>query len=383
METTAKVVEFFDQLFDSVNGKPGGAAKGKLRKAIKMNSKHQAFWMAAIKKIKNLKFLDSTSKLAIQAGTPRLIRVPSLEGWITTLESFIRLSKLLFQNYNLEYYYPRFINQDPLENFFGRIRALNYRNNNPDTNMFLHSFKSLMMSNLLSPHSKFANCEADDGDSLLDVSFLFDDKQNENENTLNPSTSRDCPISQSGSSMISKDEVVLEKIKVQCSAYTAGYLCRKLSKKNPCKSCIKTYTSTSTENIHTFIKYREYKMLKNDNLVYPNETFLMMYRDASSFIHNYLNQNGHEKNIGSRLSKELYNFLRLLWLGCCPSHSKLLKSVLLKILIRLHVHNWCNVINKILKEGLSEKNVSKMSEIQKIAYMKYKTLRLRNKILNK
>lgn len=128
-----------------------------------------------------------------------------------------------------------------------------------------------MLTNLLSPHSKFANCEVDDGDSLLDVSFLFDDTANENENISNtsfiiPSTSqtRHCPISQGGS-LISKVDVVLEKIKVQCSAYTAGYLCRKLTKKNQCKSCINTYTSSSTENIHMFIKHREYDMLKNDN----------------------------------------------------------------------------------------------------------------------
>lgn len=117
------------------------------------------------------------------------------------------------------------------------LRALNYRNINPDTNTFLNSFKSLMITNLLSPHSKFANCEVDDGDSLLHVSFLFDDTANENENISNtsfiiPSTSqtRHCPISQGGS-LISKVDVVLEKIKVQCSAYTAGYLCRKLTKK--------------------------------------------------------------------------------------------------------------------------------------------------------
>lgn len=50
METTAKVVEFFDKLFDSVNCKPGGATKGKLRKAVKIKSTHQAFWIEAIKK---------------------------------------------------------------------------------------------------------------------------------------------------------------------------------------------------------------------------------------------------------------------------------------------------------------------------------------------
>lgn len=132
-----------------------------------------------------------------------------------------------------------------------------------------------------------------------------------------------------------------------------------------------------------FIKHREYDMLKNDNLVYPNEKFLIMYRDTSSFIHNYLNQNGHMKNIASRLSNELNNFLTLLWLGCCPNHRELLKSNLINYIIRLHVHNWCNIINKILKGDVAEKNVSKMADIQKVALLKYKSIRLRKKVLNK
>lgn len=136
METTAEVVAFF-KLFDSVNCYPGGAIKGKLRKAVKVNSPHMQFWTEAIKKLNQLKFEDTSSKLAIQSGKPRYVRVPSVDGWITTLESFIRLTKILFEKYAVEYYYPRYINQDPLENYLGRVRALNYRHVNPDANTFI------------------------------------------------------------------------------------------------------------------------------------------------------------------------------------------------------------------------------------------------------
>ncbi|XP_052745477.1 uncharacterized protein LOC128199528 isoform X2 [Bicyclus anynana] len=384
METTAEVVAFIDKLFDSVNCKPGCAKKGKLRKAVKNNSKHHSFWTEAIEIIKELKFEDSSSKIAVKAGRPRLVRVPSLEGWITTLESFIRISKLLFEKYSIEYFYPRFINQDPLENFFGRIRSLNYRNINPDANTFLHAFKSLVLTNLLSPHSKFANCEVDDGDSLLDVNFLFESSSNDKENRFKmPSTSQQQQqqiLDHNSPSGSLKDEIILEKIKVQCSAYTAGFLCRKLTKKNQCKSCLKTYTSSSTnENIYAYIKFREYEMLKNDNLAYPSENFIMMYRDGSNLIHKYLNKNACEKNIGKNLKKMLNKSLRFSWLGCCSSHTEILKSVFFNSIIRLHVHNWCNIINKILKGDIKQKYVSKMADIHKSAYEKYKKLVLRNK----
>lgn len=45
------------------------------------------------------------------------MRVPSLEGWITTLESVERIAKLLFNEYNVEYFFPRNLNQDPLDFF--------------------------------------------------------------------------------------------------------------------------------------------------------------------------------------------------------------------------------------------------------------------------
>ncbi|CAH2088343.1 unnamed protein product [Euphydryas editha] len=49
METTAEVVEFFDELFDSVNCYPGGTTKGKLREAVKMNSPHVQFGQKPLK----------------------------------------------------------------------------------------------------------------------------------------------------------------------------------------------------------------------------------------------------------------------------------------------------------------------------------------------
>ncbi|CAH2096251.1 unnamed protein product [Euphydryas editha] len=230
METTADVVEFFDNLFDSVNGSPGGS-KGKLRCAVKSSSPHQEFWRKSIRIIKNMRYVDTNSKLAKQAAKPRHVRVPSLDGWNTTLESFLGLAKLLFTEYRIEFFYPRLLNQDPLENFFGRIRAINYRNTNPDANTFVYAFKSLVLSNILSPHSKFSNCEEDDGATLIDLNFQFNSLKNNNydENAL-PCRELNAPSSSKGPSDTEGNifqNVINEKVRVQTSAYTAGYICRK------------------------------------------------------------------------------------------------------------------------------------------------------------
>ncbi|KAL4720965.1 hypothetical protein ACJJTC_019225 [Scirpophaga incertulas] len=110
METTAEVVEFLDRLFDSVKRKCRWSCKRKTKKSCKPNSGHVEFWTESIKKIKSIMFEDSGSEVALQAGQARLVRVPTIEGWITTLESFVRLTNLLFQKYRVDYYYPRNVN---------------------------------------------------------------------------------------------------------------------------------------------------------------------------------------------------------------------------------------------------------------------------------
>ncbi|XP_061709896.1 uncharacterized protein LOC133519780 [Cydia pomonella] len=180
METTAAVVLFFDELFDCVNGSPG-QGKGKLRCAVKETSNHKDFWQNALRTLQSMTFLDRNSKQAKRNGQPRHVRVPCLEGWITTLKSFLGLSKILFSKYKVKYFYPRFVNQDPIENFFGRIRAINYRNVNPDVNTFIYSFKSIVLSNILAPQSTSMNCEDDDGETLINVSNLFFTTSSEDE----------------------------------------------------------------------------------------------------------------------------------------------------------------------------------------------------------
>lgn len=109
------------------------------------------------------------------------------------------------------------------------MRALNYRYVNPDANTFIYAFKSLILSNLLSPHSKYANCEVDNGDTLIDANFLFEDNVNENVSAHSiPSTSQESKCLSNISGSITKDDVILEKVKVQCSVYTAGFICRKI-----------------------------------------------------------------------------------------------------------------------------------------------------------
>ncbi|KAI5640343.1 transposase protein domain-containing protein [Phthorimaea operculella] len=165
MENTSKAVLFFDQLFDSVNGSRRGKKAGKLRGAVKDdkdgNNAHVSFWSQSIKKLENIFYFETTP-----AGHVTKKWVPTIGNWITTLKSFIDLWNDL-KKIGVSYFYTRNLNQDPLENFFGRVRALNHRANQPDAYAFQCSFKSLLITNVVGHHSPHSNCEDDFGSLLF------------------------------------------------------------------------------------------------------------------------------------------------------------------------------------------------------------------------
>ncbi|CAK1594193.1 unnamed protein product [Parnassius mnemosyne] len=97
---------------------------------------------------------------------------------------------------------------------------------------------------MVSPHLKFSNCEEDYGDTLLNVSGLFknvhNNKENYSDNTPNVLLALLSSSQATSREKLLVGDVVMEKIEYHCSAYTAGYICRKISKGIPCKDCIKT-----------------------------------------------------------------------------------------------------------------------------------------------
>ncbi|XP_045539277.1 uncharacterized protein LOC106711679 [Papilio machaon] len=324
MKTTGEAVEFMDKLFDSVNGSKRSTTKGKLRGPVKPNSEHFCFWHEAIETLKNLRFIDSASKKALMNKKEYYIRVPSLDGWVTTLESFVRIAKLLFSKYGLKYFYPRFINQDTLEIFIGRIRAINYRNVNPDSCTFINSFKSLLISNVMGPHSIYSNCEEDDSETIVDFFNLLkedigtDDKENlpVNFNCMPGLISLPSDQQEQENNTFCATSAINERVRVHSSAYIAGYLCRRISKKFNCKECQKTYIGNKNENINTWIAHREYKKVKNSNLAYPSKRFLIVYRDVSNLIHNNSNNYAHTKSIGKCIKHDILKKSNFYWLGC-------------------------------------------------------------------
>ncbi|CAH0406564.1 unnamed protein product [Chilo suppressalis] len=361
LDNTAKTVLFLDQLFDSVNGASmlGKKSKGKcLRTAVTNNSPHHVFWNESIKKLQNMKYVDST-------GTEK--SVPSLANFITTLKSYQRLWQL-FKKENMRIMRPRYFNSDPIENFFGQVRAYNFRNNDPDCHSFSCTYKSLLITRILKFHNETFNCEDDPADQVLNLQTLFDN--------------RDIMPGHPSIDMI-LEQARREKINVHSRAYTAGWVVRKVLQnlKSGCTTCKNSLTTRNLTNIHDWISHREYTKAKN-RLHYPSEGAVRCFGTIINESNEYLEIKGHETNIAKNIkevviSKYSFDFI------VCTEHKLLVIDNFVNLVIKFAIINWCRTINKILK-GTDIFRLSNRSlpMTQKMALEKYNK-KLKNKSFNK
>lgn len=367
LKNTAEVVSFFDDLFDSVNGTSiySKKSKGKpLRSAVTKASPHQQFWTSAVKKLKCIKFIDHEGKET---------SVPSLKNWITTLESYKRVWQFLNKK-NITIMRPRYFNSDPIENFFGQVRAYNFRNINPNCHTFKCTFRSLLITRFIQFHSESYNCEDDSGEPLLKYSSLFkkNNEEDEAEKLCSPESSK-LP-SWIGSQSI-ETSARKERLIIHSRAYTAGWVIGKI--KNKCAKCETNLTSRESnfekESVNNWISYKEYKSIKQNKLTYPSEQAVRFFGTITQEANKYLENKPHKKNIIENIkneikSKYLFDFLT------CEIHKDAMSECFYSLTLRLAVFNWCNVINRILKgTDVSRLNNIALPQMQLKAFNKYKS----------
>ncbi|XP_063361838.1 uncharacterized protein LOC134650837 [Cydia amplana] len=337
IKNTSKAVSFFDELFDSCNGatlndkEAGGKS---LKKAVTDGSQHHEFWRQAIKKLETIRFIDE------RRGE---VSVPSVKNWIITLKSYIRLWQF-FKNKNIKIMRPRYFNSDPIENFFGQVRAYNYRNNDPTCHSFINTFKSLLITRFIKFHSAGFNCEEDSGSQLLNIKKMFEPKECKEAEISNPldNTTIDCDLEGM------QAQVHRERLNVHSRAYTAGWVVRKILQKIKCKNCFTDLTAPQEGSCHGWISEREYNSIKNKRLSYPSEYVVRMFGDIVKETNEYLEKKPHINNISEKikghiLSKYSFDFLK------CATHKEVVLDMSLTVSVKFSIFNWCNIINKILK----------------------------------
>ncbi|XP_061728167.1 uncharacterized protein LOC133533228 [Cydia pomonella] len=292
LKNTAEIVSFFDDLFDSCNG-AALRTKGKdLRKAVTKKSSHHAFWQKAIDKLKDMKFVDP--------HTGQVPRVPphTLKNWLVTLKSMQRLWQF-FESKNIKIMRTRYFNSDPIENFFGQVRAYNFRNNDPNCHNFTQTFRSLLITRFIKFHSEGFNCEEDSGCQIIKIKPLF-------EKTEVPEPQRSVAVTDSVLEDYMRQENIQlqarrERLHVHSRAYSAGWLVGKILKKVDCPTCRENLTTEET-SIHRWINHREYK-IANKRLNYPSEYAVRLFGLIVKTTNEYLDKEPHRNYISQNIRK--------------------------------------------------------------------------------
>lgn len=155
---------------------------------------------------------------------------PSQQGWIWTINAVERLWKnLTWKHNNIKTLCTRRLQQDPIENLFGSIRANCGANTNPTVGQFVAALKTTIMSNL-AHLSSGGNCELDDNESILkNFKKLFtptlvhtaDEDKKELDETLCSATLSSDSVNESFIELSSTDSAELQACAYVCGETTA------------------------------------------------------------------------------------------------------------------------------------------------------------------
>ena len=207
---TAEFVQQVDKLFDCFNSVHKYHFKQVLG-GISSDSCHMGFIGEITKYIKSLEIC-----------TPPHVQIHCIDGWLINLASLQALWQDL-QCYEVKYLLTRRLNQDCLENLFGKLRLRGGSCDHPTAFAFSKALKSVVNNDLFqSPLLSNRNCEIDE--SLFpDVTLQcetdfpapeFDDFDTEDSFTDN-----------------------LPLAEVNGLVYVVGWTCRKFLKSHACEIC--------------------------------------------------------------------------------------------------------------------------------------------------
>lgn len=311
---TAKVVNLFNDLFDSVNGSDREITEeNELRRPVTEDSEHYSFWVSAKNILRNMCYVDKISHEIVR-------RVPSLSNWKFTIDGFQKLWTHVHSNYGFSKLNTRYCNQDPLENFFGLIRSHAVRNTNPTPRQFEDSFITLLVSNMKSISIIGGNCEtADDSSMLFSLQQCLTDVSNvEVDDVTRKDTCIDEPLELFSDNVV-RENLIVASLSEHCTEII-DLILKQVNYCSECKEC------------------------------FQNSEFLVCAKQLVSRINKFLQSRSHRRNILHVLLQhfELYN-VNISWHECTEHHANIFRIMVRAISVKTIVW-WCERKNKIIED---------------------------------
>jgi len=258
---------------------------------------------------------------------------------------------------------PRNFNQDPLENMFGAVRSLGC--SNPTCGSFIQAYKTLMLNNLVSPHSPGANCEEDITEgTLTSYKNLFSTQHqdiNYNQQILTADLPR--PILPN----LSKN---IDNLRQLTHTYISGFIVKKLNRDilKDCQNCLKIICTDNLSTEHQLISVREYQPTKL-SLKYPSTSFRLLICNIITYINSVFPSICHHQQIKLTLINTISSNFDLSNL-CCTDHINMFEKKIVNCVVNMFINHWCTEVNRILS-GKRKMRVGEKDPIKILANIWY------------
>ncbi|KAL1489139.1 hypothetical protein ABEB36_014082 [Hypothenemus hampei] len=311
---TAAFVQQVNDIFDSVNGnrlRRASDGGNQLRCRTTAKSGHMEFWAQALQQVEGWEFQRRT-KAGLLKSMP-----PCQKGWITSLNAIMGIWEYL-KSEGFHSLKTRSLNQDPLENAFGNVRAGCGRADNPTAAQFISSLKTQII-NGLSSRPIGGNCEEDEA-SLLSNLHKFLRIGNEiteevEEVLAHPQQSSKYGILPNIAEQIT-DAVMTGKLATLSVAYVGGFVCKfAYLGTGKCPECANSLLGSPEESHNIFIQNKEFSITTH-HLTYPSVELVVAIGQAATIIENFLEVSPQIKNLSAVLTSRLMNNVPFQFIKC-------------------------------------------------------------------
>lgn len=288
---TSKFIEKLDRLFDILNGQP----------VFMRDESTEPFLIEMQEYILKIKMINQKQKSYC------------LDGLVMSISSILQISRQLFNTYpDITFINWKKFNQDPLENFFSRIRARNANKQNPNLAEFRSIYAKLVSMKLIF-ESKFSNCESDtDTQDLLEIDWSAITDISETQISKNNDENSAEITGTKFFTSVNNDNLIEKSSHINNAAisYFAGYCIMKMQKKlgKVCNDCLKNMAKDSTSEINPseiLITLKQYKNIDNYNgLIHPSLKFYEICRKYANTFSRIFKVSPHSANIRQILVHE-------------------------------------------------------------------------------
>ncbi|CAK1591825.1 unnamed protein product [Parnassius mnemosyne] len=343
--TTANVIANMDKLFDCVNACTPDLRRGKPYSTnMTNNTPHLTHFTLMKNFFKEMTFL----------GCKRA--PPSQEGWIWSINGIERIWRNLSSKHkSIKSLETRRLQQDPLENLFGCIRANCGCNSNPTAGQFVAGLKTAVLSNL--SFIGTGNCEEDQNQVIL-TNF---------KSLLSPPTDTHTAYAtiltdELEESVNSTFECSLEESsgEIQACAYVCGFIVK--NNLNKCEICEKIFVSETQERSHTFINFKEYSDLKK-SLKYASKNLINCIESSATMIYDFLEAEAYKKKLKGTIKVLFKNSINWEFLDECPEHKDMNIDYLFNSVFHICMKRFCILKNRQFAEEYSASALKRKIDI--------------------